>query len=85
MNISAQNTFTASKLIRPADNFDLLVSGTFVGTVTLQVSHNATTWYDVKEYTAASFETGDLGSTWYVRAGIKTGAYTSGTAIVEVV
>jgi len=85
MDISAQNTFTPSVVVSRDRSFDILVAGSFAGTVTVQVSHDDTTWYDIKSYTVPTFETGDLGSTWYVRAGVKTGDYTSGTATVEVV
>lgn len=85
MDISAQNTFTPSTLVNGESDFDVIISGTFTATVVVQVSRDKTTWYDVKTYTAPTVETGDLGSTWYVRAGVKTGGYTSGTATVAIV
>lgn len=85
MDISAQNTFTPATLVHGESDFDVLIAGTFVADVVVQVSRDETTWYDVKTYTAPVVETGDLGSTWYVRAGVKTGGYTSGTATVVIV
>jgi hypothetical protein len=83
-NISAANTFSDSFTV--SDDFFLLaVSGTFVGTLTLQlrplvrdVAHN---WVDEQTYTGPVVaESRVLKGTWQVQIGFKTGAYTSGTA-----
>jgi len=79
-SIGAQNTFTdAIKLSGP---FDLSISGTFVGTVTVQRSYDNSTWKDVDTFTAPTEDYGFQPEIAYYRAGIKTGAYTSGTAVV---
>jgi len=80
-SISAQNTFATAVAIAGAFNFSL--SGTWAGTVTLQRSFDAgATWLDVQSYTANIEDRGheaDSGVTY--RFGIKTGNYTSGTAV----
>ena len=84
MDISAQNTFTPALLVRGDDGFDFVVSGTFVATVTLQISDDNSTWIDVDSVTDTSVQAGEMNRTWYVRAGVKSGDYTSGTATVLV-
>ena len=63
---------------------DLSISGTWEGTVTLQKKHGVDgTTHEVETYTAnavALIE--DHSPTVYYRAGIATGGYTSGTAVV---
>lgn len=91
-SISAQNTFTdwiqpAQQLMYGADGsgyLDLNISGTWVGTVTLQKKHGADgTIHDVEEYTANDVVLiEDHSPTVYYRAGINTGDYISGTAVV---
>lgn len=83
MNITAQNTFTTPILIQAANKFDITVSGTFVATVVLQRSKDQVTWLDVETFTAPVEKTGDAGSAWYFRIGVKTGGFTSGTAVVD--
>ena len=82
--ISAQNTFTtAVALFGP---FSLSISGTWVGTVTIQRSFDSgTTWLDVQNYTANFEDTGnEPRRTTLYRVGFKTGGYTSGTANVRI-
>lgn len=83
MDISAQNTFTPAILVDGSDEFDVSISGTFVATVTLQRSKDGATWRDADTFAAPTEVSGKSGSTWYYRAGVKTGDYTSGTATVE--
>ncbi len=82
--LSAANTFIPATLIQAGDEFDFSITGTFVGTVTAQISKDQSNWIDVDSLTIPGVLVGSLGSAWYVRAGFKTGAYTSGTANVEV-
>ena len=81
-SIGAQNTFSDS--IRLTGWFDLSISGTFSGTVTVQRSYDNSTWRDVDNFTAPVEMTGTHGEIAWYRAGIKTGAYTSGTAVVSI-
>ena len=81
-SIGAQNTFSDS--IRLTGWFDLSISGTFAGTVTVQRSYDNSSWKDVDTFTAPVEMTGTQGEIAWYRAGIKTGAYTSGTAVVSI-
>lgn len=88
-NLSAENTFTdslkvANKSGLKINNFS--ISGTFVGTLTLQRQFtNETDWYDVDNFTApyeGTFNEPEKGTKY--RLGFKTDDYTSGTANVRV-
>jgi hypothetical protein len=88
-SISAENTFTTDSIIvgstQPRKGFNLSISGTWVGTVTVQRSFDGgSTWLDVDSFTSnvETFGTDDEHDTLY-RVGIKTGDYTSGTAVVR--
>jgi hypothetical protein len=77
---------TGTKGIRLKGNFNLSVSGTWTGTVTLQRSfNNGASWFDVNSYTANTenwdqeIESGVL-----YRVGFKTGDHSSGTADVRI-
>lgn len=75
-----QNTFTDK--IRLNKTFNVSISGTWAGTVTLQRSFDGgTTYTDVEVFTANAEKNGEEveGGVDY-RLGIKTGEYTSGTA-----
>jgi len=80
-SLSAQNTFSDTLEVRGHFNFSL--SGTFVATVTVQRSRDNSTWRDVDTFTAPSEEVGFEPNPMFYRVGIKTGAYTSGTAVIE--
>lgn len=93
--ISAQNTFTPS--IQMHGPFNFSVSGTFVGTVTIQRSFDifdsngdnipdvSKTWHDMETYTVPYEDIGVLpNEALVVRAGIKTGDYSSGSAVVRI-
>ena len=74
------NTFTDK--IRLNKEFNISISGTWAGTVTLQRSFDGgTTYVDVETFTANAEKTGSEveGGVDY-RLGIKTGEYTSGSA-----
>ena len=77
-DVSAENTFTDA--IRVKDYFNLSISNTFSGTVTVQRSLDGTTWRDVDDFTAIIETYGFDPEPYFYRAGIKTGNYTSGTA-----
>lgn len=47
------------------------------------VRSNATNWYDVDVYTAPTQEVGFDPEYTYYRAGVKTGAYTSGDVVIR--
>ncbi len=79
--ITAQNTFTDP--VQLTGNFNLSISGTFAATVTVQRSNDNSTWRDVDTFTAPSEEVGYEPEVMWYRAGVKTGAFTSGTADVR--
>jgi hypothetical protein len=78
--LSAENTFTDAVYI--IGDFNLSISGTFVATVTAQRSSDGTVWRDVDTFTAPSEEVGYDPIKNFYRAGIKTGAYTSGSVTI---
>jgi hypothetical protein len=80
-SIGAQNTFTDS--IKLSGPFDLSISGTFVGTVTVQRSYDNSSWKDVDTFTSPTEDYGFQPEIAWYRAGIKTSEYTSGTAVVS--
>lgn len=90
-NVAAQNTFTGPVLIdgiKSARNLLVTITGTFVGKVTLQYSVGKPgNWVDVgtdQTSTApASYTYNDTldNQIIYYQLGIKTGDYTSGTAV----
>lgn len=65
--------------------FNLAISGTWAGTVTVQRSFDkGDTWYDVDTWTANTQEYGlEPERGVYYRAGIKTGDFTSGECLVR--
>lgn len=68
--------------------FSVSVSGTFAATVTLQRSADDVLWEDVETYTTTtskSFDDGLDNATMYYRLYIKTGDFTSGTAVLGLV
>lgn len=80
-SITAQNTFTDP--VQLTGNFNFSVSGTFSATVTVQRSTDNSTWRDVDTFTAATEEVGYEPEVMWYRAGVKTGAFTSGTVDVR--
>jgi hypothetical protein len=86
-NFTAQNQFGNRIRVTgtgAARSFSIVITGTFVATVTLQYSIDEATWYDLNTYTTAtstSFTDGLDNQIIYYRLGVKTGAYTSGTAV----
>ena len=90
-SISAANTFTTGYIIvtgvADARYFTVTITGTWVGTVTLQRSFDeGASWIDAVSYTTNqnyNYDDGLTNSTVRYRIGIKTGNYTSGTANVS--
>jgi hypothetical protein len=81
-SIDAEDTFTDS--VNLEGYFNISISGTFVATVFVQRSIDNSTWVDVNSFTAPFEGTGfDPEFMWY-RIGVKTGGYTSGTAVVRI-
>jgi len=82
-SIAAENLYTDA--VEVVGYFNLSISGTWVGTLTVQRSFDSgSTWYDVDTWTENVQEYGlePEGGIQY-RAGIKTGEYTSGTCVVR--
>lgn len=84
-SVSAANTFTSSIRVTGvggARAMGVQVSGTWVGTITLQRSLDEATWTDITTYTNTSTSYNDSldNQIIYYRIGFKTGNYTSGTA-----
>ena len=82
-SITAQNTFTTAMTVLTEERISISVSGTFVGTVTLQRQMDATNWRDVETWTTEIERTYLSDEKQKVRIGIKTGDFTSGTAVVR--
>ena len=80
-NIAAQNTFTTP--VRLEGYLNVSISGTFSATVTVQRSIDNATWVDVDTWTAPTEDYGFEPELMWYRIGVKTGQYTSGTAVVR--
>lgn len=86
-SFSAQNDFSNPIRVTGIGGeraFSVLVSGTYVATLTVQRSvAEVGNWVDVFNYTAnTSYNDGLDNQIIYYRIGIKTGNYTSGTAVI---
>ncbi len=84
-SITAQNTFTDAVLLQGL--FNLVISGTWTGTVTFQTSFDGgSTWVDSDTFTANIHEIGDVAEddTAIYRCGVKTGEYGSGTVGIRI-
>jgi hypothetical protein len=81
----AANSFSEDAEFSVDRPFNVSISGTWAGTVTLQRSFNGgSTWLDVASYTAnaeLSVDTVEASVLW--RIGIKSGNYTSGAAVLR--
>jgi len=100
-DLTAQNTFTDWMTLKeqllpgraPVGYLDLVVSGTWAGTITVQKRHGHgghvddivwTSEFDVDSYTENTAKLiEDHSTTVQYRVGFKTGEYTSGTASVR--
>ncbi|MCG8670203.1 MAG: hypothetical protein MI867_12370 [Pseudomonadales bacterium] len=89
--ISAENTF--SDPIKVARGYLLGLSGTWVATVTMQLSFDNSTWLDITDENGTAIAITSNGTYLgnlvdyevYVRWGVKTGNYTSGSAVGNLV
>lgn len=84
-SLTAENTFSSvmSQVVAPA--FNISISGTWAGTLTLQRRLDGTNWRDVIGFTAnveTEWPTKGDHTDW--RLGFKTGGFTSGTAVVRI-
>ena len=86
-SVTAQDTGTDWLQLRGHRNFfDVSVSGTFVATVTLQRKRPgdaAGAARDIETYTSGTETLKEFAGHWDVRLHVKTGNYTSGTAVLE--
>ena len=80
-SITAANTFTTAA--RLEGYLNVSISGTFVATVTVQRSIDNSTWVDVDTWTAPTEDYGFEPELMWYRIGVKTGEFTSGTAVVR--
>lgn len=83
-DITAQNTFTDSLSILPHQRPSLSISGTFDATVTLQRRLDGTNWRDVESWNGEIEPDYLSGYTQDIRLGVKTGNFTSGTAVLYI-
>lgn len=83
-SLSAADTFCDN--VKIFGNFNVSISGTWSGTVTVQRSFDkGVTWMDVEAFTANAEKRGDEGERDVrYRAGFKSGNYTSGVAAVRI-
>lgn len=79
-------TAAGTKGIRIKSFFNLSISGTWSGTLTIQRSFdNGVTWLDIRNYsTNVEDYDREIESGVIYRIGFKTGNYTSGTASVRI-
>ncbi|MEM9976621.1 MAG: hypothetical protein AAF808_03235 [Cyanobacteria bacterium P01_D01_bin.2] len=78
----------STPVLKQGGGFDVAIDGTFEGTITVQVSKLTgaeARWMHAADTTKPDILTSELAAAWYVRAGFKSGDYTSGSAWVEVV
>lgn len=80
-SITAENSFTDA--VQLEGYFNVSISGTFVATVFVQRSTDGTNWRDVNSFTTPFEGTGFDPEVMYYRIGVKTGGFTSGTAVVR--
>lgn len=81
-SVAAQNTFTNLLTVSKNELISVSISGTFSATVSLQRSFDGgTTWFDVFQSTTPAQKTYQADETCKIRLGVKTGDYTSGTAV----
>jgi len=83
-SLSAADTFCDN--VKIFGNFNVSISGTWAGTVTVQRSFdNGSTWVDVEAFTANAEKRGEEGEfDIRYRAGFKAGEYTSGASAVRI-
>lgn len=81
--LTASDQYTPVKQVIQHTGFDLIIEGTFTGTISVQVSIDGVNdWRTIDNFDAPAGYTGRPSRTWYVRAGFLPGGHTSGTAEV---
>ena len=84
-SITAQNTFTDAVTLQ--GHFNLVISGTWTGTVTFQSSFDGgSNWVDSDSFTTNIHEIGLVpeDDTAVYRCGVKTGDYGSGPVAIRI-
>ena len=83
-SLVAENTFTGEIYVESNELVTLTITGTWAGTVTIQTQlFGSDAWIDIDSKTEnGRWDIPAGGDNW--RAGIKTGDYTSGTAVVTI-
>ena len=83
--VTAENNFTDGILLWPSQTNQGMahasISGTFVATVTVQISDDDSTYRDIDDetFTGAKEKRINITKKAYYRIGVKTGDFTSGT------
>lgn len=80
-SIAAENTFSDAVQLNAGQKAAISLSGTFSATVTLQRNIDGANWRDVQNFSAATEQTYEADCGQQVRIGVKTGNYSSGTAV----
>jgi len=83
VSASSDDVFTKAISLFKNERFTLSASGTFSATLTYQRRFDGANWFDAEQYTAPTARDGIAAEPMDIRFGIKTGDYTSGTAIIR--
>lgn len=78
-SLITDNSFSGSLHMAPGIG-SVATRGTWVGSLTVQMSPDNTNWFDVETFTANFAKTINVGYKSYFRVGFKGSAHTSGTA-----
>ena len=77
--LATDNAFSTSIQMSPGIGM-VATRGTWAGSITVQISDNNSTWYDVEIFTTNFAKTLNIGFKSYVRVGFNGSSHTSGTA-----
>lgn len=78
-SITTANSFGTALYATPGVA-QIATTGAWAGTLTLQLSPDNTSWYDIENYVSVNVvDTLNLGMKCYLRVGFKAASYTSGT------
>lgn len=77
--LATDNSFSTALYMAPGIG-SIATYGTWAGSLTVQMSHNNSTWYDVESFIANFAKTITVGFKSYFRVGFKGATHTSGTA-----
>lgn len=83
-SVTAENVFTDILPVRTKLRVSVSVSGTFVATVTLQRRLDGANWRDVESWSSEIETTYVVDEPSELRLGVKTGDFTSGTAVCRI-